>query len=218
MRDEIISILFTFFIFVTAGPVAAGDVKSMKDTGNPETTIKVDENGVIFQKSRAPAGQPVRSFKKLNVGLQVTHSFSATNYGAIMGTAILCANFLQTLEETKKLRLTDSLHEVIYSYAFFRDPWRDRFFNSGGTNETDSSNSNLSQPMLRLYQNPKGDKYFEEGKIGSTLKLLQLKREEIFNEIFMGLRLSFGLKNKPMLVEMNISPFPEKGPGLLIAF
>ncbi len=218
MRVEIISIFVTFCIFVTAGPAAAGDVKSMKDTHNQETTIKVDENRIIFQKSKAPAGQPVRSFKKLNAGLQPTHSYSTTDYGAIMGTAILRVNFLQIMEETKKLRLTDSLHKVIYSYALFHDPWKDRLLSPGEINETDSSNSNSSQSILRLYQNPNGDKYFEEGKIRSTLKLLQSKREEIFNEIFMGLRLSFGLKSKPMLVEMNISPFPEKGPGLIIAF
>jgi len=218
MRIEIISIFVTFFIFVTVAPAAADDVKSMKDTRNQETTIKVHGNGIIFQKSKTPTGQPMRSLKQLNAGLQPTHSYLATDYGAIMGTAILCVNFLQTMEGTKKLHPTDSLHQVIYSYAFFRDPWKDRLLKSGESNGTDSSNSNLGQPILRLYQNPNVDKYFEEGKIGSTLKLLQWKREEIFNEIFMGLRLSFGLKSKPMLVELNISPFPEKGPGLLIAF
>jgi hypothetical protein len=105
---------------------------------------------------------------------------------------------------------------VICSYDFSHDPWKDRILSPREINETDSSN--LSQPILRLYQNPNGDKYVEEGKVRSTLKLIQLKREEIFNEIFMGLRFSFGAKNKPLLVEMNITPFPEKGPGLTIAF
>jgi len=216
MRAEIISIFVTFFIFVTVSPAAASDVKSVKDKGTQETTIKVDENRVFFQKTAA--GQPAKSLKKFDAGRQPTHPYSATDYGAIMGTPILRVNFLQTKEEPKKFHLTDSLHKVIYSYAFFRDPWRDRPLSSREDNGTDSSNSNLSQPISKFYQNPKGDKYFEEEKIGSILKLLQSKREEIFNEIFMGLRLSFGSKNKPMLVEMNISPFPEKGPGLLIAF
>ncbi len=218
MRIAIISIFVTFFIFVTVGPAAAGDVKSMKDTRSQKTTIKVDENRIIFQKSKAPSRQAASSSKKLNAGLQPTHSYSATDSGAIIGTAILCVNFLKTMEQTNKLRLRDSLNTVICSYGSLHDPWKNRLLSSGEINEANPSNSNLSQAILRLYQNPNADKYFEEGKIRSTLKLLQWRKEEIFNEIFMGLRFSFGSKSKPMLVEMNISPFPEKGQGLFIAF
>jgi hypothetical protein len=218
MHVKIISILVTFCIFDIVGPAWAGDVKSTENTRSQETTIKVDENRIPFQKNYAPARQAVGSPKKNNSGLQPTQSYSITDYGAIMGTATLCVNFLRTMEETKKLRLTEALHKVIYSYEFFRDPWNDRVLSSREVNQTDSSSSSLRQPIFRLYQDPNGDKYSEEGKVQSTLRLLQLKREEIFNEIFMGLRFSFGSKSKPMLVEMNISPFPEKGQGFVIAF
>jgi hypothetical protein len=135
-----------------------------------------------------------------------------------MGTAVLGANFLKALEERRKLRSTDSLNKVIYSFESFQDPWKDKFPTSREITQTNSPNSNFGQTTLKLYPNPDGDKYFEEGKIRSTLRLLQSKREEIFNEIFMGFRFSFGPKITPMAVEMNISPFPEKGPGLIIAF
>lgn len=199
-------------------PAMADNVKSMKDTTNRETVIKVDKNRVHFLKSKERARQPVTSFKKFNAKFQSTIPHSATDSGAIMGTAIFYVNFLKTLDETKKLRLIDSLHRVVYSYEFFRDPWKDRRLSPGEINQRDSSNSNLGQSILKLYLNPNGDSHFEEGRIRSTLKLLQLKREEVFNEIFMGFRLSFGSKNTPMLIEMNISPFPEKGPGVIIAF
>ncbi len=218
MRVKIISILLTFFIFVIVSPAMAGNVKSTKDTPNRETEIKVDKNRVRFLKSKGPARQPATSFKKLNAKFQSTTPYLATDAGAIMGTAIFCVNFLKILEETKKLRLTDSLYKAVYSYELFRDPWKDRPLSSGEINRRASSNSNLGQSIPKPYVNPNGDSYFEEGRIRSTLKLLQLKREEVFNEIFMGFRFSFGSKSTPMLVEMNISPFPEKGPGVIIAF
>jgi hypothetical protein len=135
-----------------------------------------------------------------------------------LGTTILGVNFLRTLEEMKKLRLRDSLHEVIFSYEFFQDPWKGGLLSSGQTPNTVSSTPDLAQPVLRLYFNPNADRYFEEGKIRSIFKLLQFRREEIFSEIFMGFRFSFGSKSTPMLVEMNISPFPDKGSGFIIAF
>jgi hypothetical protein len=218
MRAKIISILLTFFIFVIISRAGAGNVNSMKNMSNRDTAIKVSGNRAVFQKSKGPAKQPVRSFQKLNARFQLAIPYSVTDYRAIMGTALLCVNFLKALEETKKPRLTDSLHKVICSYEFFQDPWKGPLSSSGGVNETDSPNSNLSQPFLKLDLNPNESNHFDEGQVRSTLKLLQMKREEIFNEIFMGFRFSFGSKNKPMLVEMNISPFPEKGPGLIIAF
>ena len=199
MDVKIISILLTFFIFVTVSGTGADNVKSMKNTANQETIMKIDENKGVFQKRKKPARAPGTPLKKLKTRLPGT-------------------DFLKALEERKKLRLTDSLHKVIYSFESFQDPWIDKFLSSREITQTDSPNSTLGQPILKLYQNPIGDKYFEEGKIRSTLKLLQFRREEVFNEIFMGFRFSFGPKSTPMLVEMNISPFPEKGPGFIIAF
>jgi len=218
MDAKIISILLSFFIFVMVSGVGAENVKSVKNTGNQETITKLDENKGAVQKRKEPAREPGTPSKKLKARLQSNVSYSVTDYEAIMGTAMLGANFLKALEERNKLRLTDTLHKVIYSFESFQDPWKDKFSRSLEIAQTDSANSNFGQPILKPYLNPNEDKYFEEGKIRSTLKLLQFKREEIFNEIFMGFRFSFGAKSTPMLVEMNISPFPEKGPGFIIAF
>lgn len=218
MDAKIISILLTFFIFVTVSGTGADNVKSMKNTANQETIMKMDENKAAVQKRKEPAREPGKPLKKLKARLQSTISYSVKDYGTLMGTAVLGADFLKALEERKKLRLTDSLHKVIYSFESLHDLWKDKFLSSREITQTDSPNSTFGQPISKPYLNPNGDQYFEEGKIRSTLRLLQFKREDIFNEIFMGFRFSFGPKSTPMLVEMNISPFPEKGPGLIIAF
>jgi len=220
MTPKIISILLTFFIFVIVNQAAADDdVKSMKNTANQDTIMKMDESRAGVLKRMEPAKEPATSLKKLKARFQSTISYSVTNHGTITGSrAKLRVNFLKVLEEEKKLHLSDSLHRVISSYEFFQHPWRDRFLSSRETNETNSPDSNFGQSVPKLYLNPEGEKYFEEGKIQSTLKLLQSKREEIFNEIFMGFRFSFGQKNTHMLPEVKISPSFEKGVGFIIAF
>ena len=191
--------MLTFFIFVTVSGAGADNVKSMKNAANQQTIIKMDENKGVIQERTEPPKKPVRSLKKLK-----------------LDSAKPGVNFLKALEEVKKFQLTDSLHNVIYSYEFFQDAWKDRFLSSLKINETKSSNAaggqSISKPHLT------GDKYFGEGNILPTFKLLQSKREEVFKEIFMGFRLSFDPKSTHMFVEINISPYPEKGPGVIIAF
>jgi len=218
MSAKILSILLTFFIFVAVNPSGADDVKWVKNTASQQTMITPDENRVAFQGTGQPGIESVTALKKLRAGFQSAISDSPSDYGATLGTAMLAVNFLRTFEEMKNLRLTDSLYKVIYSYEFFQDPWKGGRLSSGQTLNTDSSSSDLAQSVLRPYFNPNGDKYFEEGKTRSIFKLLQFRKEEIFSEIFMGFRFSFGSKSTPMLVEMNISPFPDKGPGFIIAF
>jgi hypothetical protein len=218
MSAKILAILLTFFIFVAVNVSRADDVKWVKNTVSQQTMIALEENRVAFQKTGQPGREPVTALKKLRAGFQSTISYSPSDYGAIPGTTILGVNFLRTFEEMKNLRLPDSLYKVIYSYEFFQDPWKGGRLSSGQTLNTDSSSSDLAQSALRLYLNPNGDKYVEEGKTRSIFKLLQFRKEEIFGEIFMGFRFSFGSKSTPMHVQMNISPFPDKGPGFIIAF
>jgi hypothetical protein len=197
MTIKKISILLTFFIFVTVSGTGADNVKSMKNTANQEPIMKIDENKGAVQKRKEPARAPGTPLKKLKPRLPG-------------------ADFLKALEEAKKFPLRDSLHKVIYSYEFFQDIWKDRFLSSREINRTKSSNSDFGQSIPNLY--PDGDNYFREGKILPTFRLLQSKKEEPFREIFMGFRLSFDPKSARMLVEMNISPSYEKGPGVIIPF
>ena len=213
MIIKIISILSTFVIFVMVIQVGADDVKSVKYTANRETIIKMDKNKGVLQKRIEPAKTPVKSSKKLMAGFQ---SAILHDYEAILDSTKLGVNFLKTLEEEKKLQLTDFLYKVIYSYEFFQDAWKDRSLSSRKINESKSSNSDFGQSISKPY--PIGDKYFGEGNILSTFRLLQSKREETFREIFMGFRLSFNPKSTHMLLEMNISPSSEKGPGVIIPF
>ena len=208
-----ISILLTFFIFVMVIQVEANDVKSVKYAANQDMIIKMDKNAGIRQKRIEPVKVPARSTKKPKAGFQSVGLF---DYTGKLDSPKLGVNFLKALEEMKKLQLTDSLHKVIYSYQFFQYVWRDRFLSSPEINGTKSSNSVSGQSISNPY--PNGDNYFGEANSLPTFKLLQSKREETFKEIFMGFRLSFDPKSTHMLVEMNISPSYEKGPGVIIPF
>jgi hypothetical protein len=207
------SILSTFVIFVMVIQTRADDVKSVKYTPNRETITKMDKNKGVLQKRIESAKKPVKSLKKHIVGFQ---SAILYDYEAILDSNKLNVNFLKSLEEEKKLQLTDFLHKVIYSYKFFQDTWKDGYLSSRKINESKSSSLDFGQSISKPY--PIGDKYFGEVNILSTFRLLQSKREEAFREIFMGFRLSFDPKTTRMLVEMNISPSSDKGPGVIIPF
>ena len=213
MAIKIFSILSTFVIFVMVIKTRADDDKSVKYTANRETITKMDKNKGVLQKRIEPAKTPVKSSKKIIFGFQ---SAILYDYEAILDSTKFGVNFLKTLEEEKKLRLTDFLHKVIYSYEFFQDTWKDRYLSFRKINESKSSNSDFGQSISKPY--PIGDKFFGEGNILSTFRLLQAKKEEAFREIFMGFRLSFDPKTTHMLAEMNISPSSEKGPGIIIRF
>jgi hypothetical protein len=206
------SILLTFFIFVMAIQVEANDVKSVKYATSRDMIIKMDKNTGIIQKRIEPVRDPARSTKQPKAGLQSVGLF---DYAGILDSPKLGVNFLKALEGTKKLRLTDSLHKVIYSYQFFQDVWKDRLLSSLDINGTKSSYSGSGQSISNRY--PNADNYVGEAK-PPPFKFLQSKREETFKEIFMGFRLSFDPKSTHMLVEMNISPSYEKGPGVIIPF
>ncbi len=209
------SILLTFFIFVIVNQAGANDVKSMKNTANQDTTIKMDENRVGALKRTEPAEGPATFPKKLKARFQSTVSLPDPNHGTTTGSRTkLPFNFLRVLDQKEKLHLSNSLHKVIYSYEFFQGPQRERFLRSPETNDT----NNFSPAAPNRFLNPDGEKYFGEGKIQSTLKLLQSKREEIFNEIFVGFRFSLGARNTHMLPEMRIAPSFERGSGFIIAF
>ena len=213
MTIKKISILLTFFISVMGTQAGADEVKSVKYTPYRDKIIKMDENTGATQKRMEPVKKPARSTKKTKAGFQ---SVGLSDYAGKLDSPKLGANFLKTFEEMKKLQLTDSLHKVIYSYRFFQDVWKDRFLSSLEINGTKSSNSGSGQSISNPH--PNGGNYFGEAELLPTFKLLQSKREETFKEIFMGFRLSFGPKRTHLLVEMNISPSSEKGPGVIIPF
>jgi len=219
MTAKIMSILLTFFIFVIVDQAWAHDVKSMENTTNQHTLMKMNESRVSLLKRTGSVEEPVTSQKKLKPGFQSAIAYSVATHGPITGSRTkLRFNFLRALEQKRKLHLSESLHKVIYSFEFFQDPRRDRSLHFRATDDTHSPDSTFNRTAPNRYLDPYGEKYFEDGKIQSTLKLLQSKREEIFNEIFVGFRFSFGAKNTHTPPEMRISPSFEKGAGFIIAF
>ena len=218
MPPKIMSILLTFFIFVIVNQASADDVKSKENTANQGTIMKISESRVGLLKKTEPVEDSANQ-KKLKPRFQSTISYSDTNHGVITRSRTkLRFNFLKVLEQKRKLLLLESLDKMIYSFESFQDPWRFGFSLSKEINGTNSTHLNSGQVAPNRYLNPNPEKYLEEGKIQSTLRLLQLKREEMFNEIFVGFRFSFGAKKPNTLPEMTISPSLEKGAGLVIAF
>ena len=212
------SILLTFFIFVIVNQAAADDVKSKENTTNQGTIMKISESRIGLLKKMEAVGDSATQ-KKLKPRFQSTILYSDANHGAITSIRTkLRFNFLKVLEQKRKLLLLESLDKMIYSFESFQDPWRFGFLLPQEINGTNSPDLNSGQVAPNRYLNPDREKYLEEGKVQSTLRLLQLKREEMFNEIFVGFRFSFGAKKPHTLPEMTISPSLEKGAGLIIAF
>ena len=213
--------------------------------------MKLDENNVNGQKKNGPLNEPFKTTKKREAGFHsvvpysydgaimvspepdvypVLNSSETLNpngiiqkcYPDVEQWAIISngVNFLKNLEEKKRLRLVDSLDKVISSYEFSQNTWRDNFFNFYEVPKIKPSNSDLGQSALRPHSDENIS--FEEGRLLTTFKSLQSKKEEIykeiFKEVFMGFRLSFAPMSGHIFLEMNASPSSEKGPGVNIPF
>jgi hypothetical protein len=191
-----VAILLTLFIFGMIARAWCDPVKSINGAAVQLTTMKIDENRAVLQKKKEPVNGSAEWSKKSQARLRDV-------------------NFLRTLEEKKKSQWVESSDKVIYSREFSENVWRNRLSGSIHARETKTSGSDPGQPALKPY--PDGNGSFEEGKILTTLRLLQ-SREETFKEIFMGFRFSFDLTNGHVLLEMNVSSSTEKGSGFMIRF
>ena len=206
------AILLFLFIFGITNQVYADSVKSIENTVNRETIMKIDENRVALQKKTEMVKDPPKASKKHTS--EFLSNISYKDRWWVTDNAQL--NFLRTSEEKKKTSLTDYLDKVIYSYGFPQNAWGEKFLNFRGSAEAKSLNTDVNQSHLR--PNPSGNKYFEERRILEVFKLLQLKREEISKEIVMGFRLSFNPVSGHMFLEMNVTPSFEKGSGIIVPF
>ena len=197
-----VAILLTLFIFGMIARAWCDPVKSKKGAAIQLTTMKMDENRAVLQKKTVPAKESAEWSKKSQAKLRDV-------------------NFLRTLEEKKRSQWVESSDKVIYSREFSENAWRNKFSGPLQVRETKSSSSDSGQSVLKPYPilkpYPDGDGSFEEGKILTTLKLLQ-SREETFKEIFMGFRFSVDLTNGHALLEMNVAPSTEKRSGFMIRF
>jgi hypothetical protein len=213
------AILLFLFIFGITTLVYADSVKSIKNTVNQETTIKMDENKVPRQKKAGVAKGSMKLFTKHKVKSQSSIPYS--DDGELIVSTQFNANFLTTLKEKEKSPLAKSFDnksfdKMIYFDGFSQNAWGEKFLNFKGVAEAKSTNPGVSQSHSGSY--PPGNKYFEERRILETFKLLQLKREEISKEIFMGFHFSFNPLRGHMFLEMNAIPSFEKGPGFVIPF
>ena len=208
------AILLFPFIFGITTLVYADSVKSIKNTVNQETTIKMDENKAPRQKKAEVVKESMKSFTKHKVKSQPSIPYS--DYGELIVSTQFNANFLTTLKEKEKSPLAKSFDKMIYFDGFSQNAWGEKFLNFKGVAEAKSTNPAVSQSHLGSY--PPGNKYFEERRILETFKLLQLKREEISKEIFMGFHFSFNPLRGHMFLEMNAIPSFEKESGFVIPF
>jgi hypothetical protein len=191
-----VAVLLTLFIFAMIERAWCDPVKSRNGAAIQLTTMKMDENKAVMREKTELTKRSTEWSKK-----------SQTNFRDI--------NLLRTPEERKWSQWVESPDKLTYSREFLENAWRNRFFSSRQVRENKSSTPDSGQSILKPYQDANG--YFEEGKILTTLKLLQSK-EETLKEIFMGFRFSLDLTNGHVLLEMNVTPSSEKKSGLTIRF
>jgi hypothetical protein len=208
-----VAILLTLFIFGIIPRVWADSVKSINNSADQVKTMKIDENKALIEKKAKPARASTQPSKNRKGGFQ--SGIPYTNDG-IIGNTRLDVNFLKTLEEDRNHQLRGSLDKAIYSNEFSQGVWRDKFLNLQEIGEFKSPASGSGQSNPKPY--PNGNKNPDRGGMLATFKLLQSGREELFKEIFMGLRFSFSPMSRHMFLEMNVTPSSEGGPGIIIPF
>jgi hypothetical protein len=191
-----VAILLTLFIFAMIDRAWCDPVKSVNKAAIQLTTMKMDENKAVMQEKTDLAKKSTEWSKK-----------SQANSSDI--------NLLRTPEEKKRPQWVESQDKLIYSREVLENAWRNRFFSSQQIKEPKSSAQGSEKSILKPNQG--GNGYFEEGRILTTLRLLQSK-EETFKEIFMGFRFSVDLTYGHVLLEMNVTPSSEKRSGFIIRF
>jgi hypothetical protein len=206
------SILLFLFIFGITTQAYPDSVKSIKNTVNQETIMKIDENKVVLQKKVGIVKDPIKTSRKRTPEFRPNVSYKDTWWVIDNGKL----NFLKISEEKKKTSFSDYLDKVIYSYGFYHKAWGEKFLNFKGVAEAKSLNPDVNLSYLGSY--PPGNKYYEERRILEIFKLLQLKKEEISKEIVMGFRLTFNPVRGHMFLEMNVTPSFENGSGFAVPF
>jgi len=208
-----VSILLILFIFAIVTHAWSDPDKSMNAAANRVTTMKMDENKGVVQKKKKPAQKQGRSIKKGNSKSQP--ALRCPDDGASIASIKRDVDFLKAVEEKRKVRWID-LDQILHSPESLRSTCNNNFLTSREAPAIKSSNTDFNQSLSKPF--PAGSKYFEGGTKLETLRHLESKKEEILREIFMGLRFSFTPTSRHVILEMNVSPSYERGPGLIIPF
>jgi len=207
------SILLILFIFGFIAPAWADEVKPIHNMTNQEIRKKMDENKRTMREKKGPAKTTIQLLGK-NQNRSLT-DIPYIDYGARVRKTTLKINFLKDVEDKKRIPLAECLDSVISSYDFAQHVWKDKLFNFMGTAEAhlskpESSQSIFGSPSTR-------NKYFDEGRVLDKFKPFKPKREEIFKEIFMEIRLTYNPVSQHVSLEMNVTP-SENEPGFIIPF
>ena len=208
-----VSIMLILFIFAIAPHAWSDPDKSMNAGANRITTRKVPENKGIVQKKRKAALKPAPSIKKGNSKSQ--SALPCPGDKAALVSTGSDVDFLKAVEEKRTVRWID-LDQILSSPEFLRSTRNNHFFGSREAPATKSSNTDFDQSISKPI--PADSKYLGGRTTLEALKHLESKKEEILREIFMGLRFSFTPISRHVVLEMNVSPSYERGPGLIIPF
>jgi hypothetical protein len=214
MTTKIAAILLFPFIFGITILGYADSVKSIDNSANQETIMKMDENKAAMQQKvgvarefKKPLTKPIAKFKS---------NIPYSEDGEIIVCSQFHVNFITTLKEKERSPLAKSIDKMINSYGYSQNAWGEKFLMFNGVEGVKSTN--LSGSPSHLGPHPLRNNYFEEKRILETFKLLQFKREELSKEIFLGFRFSFNPLSGHMLLELDATPSFEKGSGLIIPF
>ncbi len=208
-----ISILLTLSIFAMATYAWNHLDKSMSYAANRVTTMKMDENKEALQKRKKPTPRPLKPTKKVSARPQSAHH--PPDDGAFIASSKRHVDFLKAAEEKRKARWID-LDQITYSPDSFLSPCSNDFLISREAPKEKSSNTDFSRSISEPY--PAGGTYLEGHTKSEMFRYLESKKEQILKEIFMGLRFSFTPNGRHLVLEMNVTPSSEKGPGLIIPF
>ena len=208
-----VPILLILFIFAIVTHAWSDPDKSMDVAKNRVTTMKMDENKGVAQKEWKPAQMSPRSIRKEKSKSQ--SALRCPEDGATIASTKSDVDFLKAVVEKRRTRWID-LDQILNSPEFLRTTCNNNFFVSREAPTTLSLNADSKQPISKPFL--AGSKYFEGGAKLETLKHLETKKEEILREIFMGLRFSFTPTTRHVVLEMNVIPSYETGPGLIIPF
>jgi hypothetical protein len=206
-------LLFIFGVIIQAWAAPPSGISNIPASNSFAQTPFTKEG--LSVTSEGASKEAVRTLEKMDARFQSGISPKDDKKG-VSNAESQVNSLLESLEGKKKLTWAYSIDKVIFPYKFDQSVWRNKFLEPQKNTEKKSLNSEFGESMLKPY--PNGNEDFEIGKTFEIYKLLNPKRAEIFTEIFMLFHLLFNPKSKHTFLEINSTPFSEKGKGLFIPF
>jgi hypothetical protein len=123
-------------------------------------------------------------------------------------------SLLGSLKANNKIKLIESLDRLFPLFKIDERTRRYRIFDPRGVHEIKSRNADLTPSISNLNLN--SNRYVEDGGPQIIFELFQSKLKR--TEIFLLFHLAFNPKADQMFLEMQLTPFSEKGINFFLPF